>query len=259
MKLPLIVLLVFSLLVIVITGCWDFVSATIFPHTTWGLYSKDFFENVLVEAHGMMLDIAVLGVVVLWFEKRGASIQLVAQNKKAIAYLKFYRGVDASFRVYQAIRTLQDVKCKTIDLPNANLTDLQIQELNLEKSNLQNCNFSRSILEKCEFIDCEADAALFIDAKLKQTRFIRTKLRRAKFINAKLNGCDFSNAEITNADFTKADLRSAIFKGVDCKGIKFDQADLTAANFIGALNLTPQQLASARTYKNVKLQKATEG
>jgi uncharacterized protein YjbI with pentapeptide repeats len=222
------------------------------PNTTWGLYSKDFFENVLVEAHGMILDIAILGVVLLWFEKRGNLVQLVAKNKKAIAYLKFYRGVDASFRVYEAVRTLQEMKCKTIDLPNANLADLQIQELSLEKSNLQNCNFSRSILEKCDFVDCEADAAIFIDAKLKQTKFLRTKLRRAKFINAKLNGCDFTNAEITNGDFTKADLRSAIFKGVDCRGIRFEQADLTAANFKGALNLTQQQLTSAKTYRNAK-------
>lgn len=252
MKWPVLILLFFSALVLSITAGWDFVSATVFPNTTVGLYSKDFFENVLVEAHGMILDIAVLGVVLLWFEKRGATVQLVAQNKKAIAYLKFYRGVDASFRVYEAVRNLQELKCKTIALPNANLTDLQIQELSLEKANLQNCNFSRSTLERCEFVDCEADAALFIDAKLKQTKFVRTKLRRAKFVNAKLNGCDFTTAEITNADFTKADLRSAIFKGVDCRGVHFDHADLTAANFIGALNLTQQQRDSAKSCKNAK-------
>lgn len=252
MKLPIIILGFFSFLVIGITGCWDFVAEHILPRTTWGLYSREFFENVLVEAHGMILDLFVLSVLLVWFERRKTKFDQITNHQKALSYLKFYRGTDASFRVYEAVRALAALKCNRIDLPNANLSELLIEDLKLDHSNLKNARFMKTSIRRCEFIDCVGDAALFIDASIKQTKFIRTTLRRAKFVNAKLNGCDFSTAIIISADFTRANLRSAIFKDVDCKDVCFDDADLTAANFVGAKNLTQQMLDRAKTYKNAK-------
>ena len=48
MKTTLIILLVLTIASIFITGNWNYVSSVVLPNTTWGLYNKDFFENLLI-------------------------------------------------------------------------------------------------------------------------------------------------------------------------------------------------------------------
>ena len=70
MKTTLIILLVLTIASIFITCNWNYVSSVVLPNTTWGLYNKDFFENLLVEIHGGIFDLLIVGVILYWFDKR---------------------------------------------------------------------------------------------------------------------------------------------------------------------------------------------
>jgi len=246
-------LVVFGLVVVLITGFWPFVVSHALGDTTWGLYSREFFENVLVEAHGAAIDLFVVGVVVLWFENRKNARDSIRSHTTTLMDLRFYRGPDASYRIMGEVKRLLELGVKSFQLPEAALNNVEITDVILKDSNLRAANFSNTTFSQVVLDNCECDAAIFAGARFRHVTLRKTRLRRAKFQDAKLNGCDFSGCEIQMADFTNADLRSAIFRGVDCRGVTFKNADLRSANFTGAKNLSSNALSAARNAKYVKL------
>lgn len=253
MRLPILVLITFGIIVFLITGFWPTVVSHTLSETTWGLYSRDFFENVLVEAHGAAIDLFVVGVVMFWFEKRRAQADTIKSHMNALADLKFYRGSDASYRLLGEIKRLIELGVCSFQLPEAALNNVEISDMTLRDSNLRAVNFTDTILNRVTLENCECDAAIFAGSRFQHVTLRNVKIRRAKFQNARLNGCDFSSCELQRADFTNADLRSAIFRGVDCQGVSFKNADLRSANFIGAKNFNPKALQDAKNAKHVKL------
>lgn len=249
---PVVILLAFGLVIALITGFWPFVVAHTLNAETWGLYSRDFFENVLVEAHGAIIDLFVVGVVLFWFEKRRGKADTISSHTKTLADLKFYRGSDASYRILGEVKRLLELGVTSFQLPEALLNDVEVSDVTLKNSNLRATNFSNTTLKRVVLENCECDAAIFAGARFRHVTLRNVRLRRTKFQNAQLNGCDFSGCEIDMADFTNANLRSAIFRGVDCRGVKFKNADLRSANFIGAKNLRPEALKEAKNVKYVK-------
>lgn len=253
MKITLIVLLVVTVLVILTTGFWDFVSSTIFPNSSVGLYNRDFFENLLVEMHGSIFDLVVVGVILYWFESKREEREKINRAKEDLDSLKFYYGKDSSYRFYSALRYLLSLGSNKADIPEADFNHLKIDGLRLSNSNLIATSFYKSILSDVKLELCDLEAANFVDSVVKRSEFIQVNLKRAKFINAKLNGMNFKECDVRGANFKNAELKSANFRGVDCSQVNFKGADLRSANFLDALNLTPEMILEAGNYKDTKL------
>lgn len=249
---PTLILLAVGLIVILITGFWPSVVANTLDQTTWGLYSREFFENVLVEAHGAIIDLFVVSIVLYWFEKRREAADTIKSHTNTLSDLKFYRGPDASYRILGQIKRLLELGVASFQLPEAALDNVEISDITLKDSNLRAANFSNTTLTRVVFENCACDAAVFTGARFRNVTLRNVKLRRVNFQDANLNGCDFTGSEIQRANFTNADLRSAIFRGVDCQGVKFKNADLRSANFMGALNLDPDALREAKSTKYIQ-------
>lgn len=253
MRTTIIVLTFFSLLTVLLTGFWPLVSSVVFPDSTWGLYNREFFENFLVEIHGSILDLLIVGVILYWFDKKREERNKVESAREKLQALKFYYGEDASFRFYAGLQNLLSLGVGSVDLPEANFSKLKIDQLNLSKSNLAAVNFSESILKNVKFASCNLEAANFIDSQIKLSCFNEVNLKRAKFISAKLKGMDFRQCDIRGAIFKNADLKSANFRGVDCSQVTFKGSDLRSANFIDSRNLTIEMIRESGNYKDAKL------
>jgi len=242
------VFLAFSVIIVLITGFWGWVSSSILPNQTWGLYNRSFFENILANAHGTIIDLLVVGLILYWFEQRRNKRDEVERERRLredkarraredLSDLRYDRSTDAPYKVLGTIRRLLDLKEKNLKLSEINLSRLEIRDLKLERSDLHATVFKKCHLLRVRIENCRCEAAVFIDAHFKHTIFFKADLRRAKFQNATLKGMDFTSCDITYADFTGADLSSANFRNVDCKGVKFNNAILRSTNFIGAKNL----------------------
>lgn len=252
MRIPLIVLAVFAGLTVLITGCWEALSSHILPNATWGLYSKSFFENILVETHGTIVDLIVVGVILYWFEQRRNIRDNIARQQEILSDFRVYRAPDAAYRILGTVKRLLALGVKHLHLSELYLSGLEIQQIEFINSNLHATIFTNSNFRKVTFERCDCEAAIFAGATLVHTKFKNSNLRRAKFQDATLKGIDLTSCQIENADFANANLRSANFRGVDCRGVNFRNADLRAANFIGALNLSPQMISTAKCIKSVK-------
>lgn len=253
MRITLIILCFISVFIVLTTGFWGAVSSSVFANSSWGLYDRNFFENLLVEMHGSIFDLLVVGVILYWFEKRRDNQEKLSRAKEDLDSLKYYYGKDSSFKFYSALRYLLSLGVNKADIPEANLNNLKIDALHLSSSNLIATNFNKSILSNVVFDECNMEAANFIDSELKSTSFKKVNLKRAKFINAKLKGIDFRSCDIKGAVFNKADLKSANFRGVDCSQVNFEGADLRSANFLETTNLTRAMLDEADNYRDAKL------
>ncbi len=253
MKASIITLVILSLISIVITGFWDTINSTVLPNTSWGLYSRDFFENLLVEIHGAILDLFVVGIILYWFDKRKSEKDKIKEATINLEYLKYYCGSDVSYRFYGALKYLESLGIHNVSIPEAKLNNLKIDNLKLLSSNLIATNFTKSTLTWVNFKDCNLEASRFIDAKLKNCSFKSVKLNRSKFINAQLKSMDFRGCEIKGAIFKNASLQSANFRGVDCSRVSFKGANLRSANFIDATNITSDMILEADNYEHIKL------
>lgn len=252
MRIPIVTVFLFAAVSVLITGCWDTISEVVLPDKTWGLYSRSFFENVLVEAHGAVLDLFIVGVILYWFEQRRDRRSQINTQEEVLADLRLYRAPDAPYRTLGTIRRLLALGKNALQISEMTLSSLEIKKISLVNCNLHATVFTDSRIKHVQFVNCSADAAIFAGAVLEDTKFTNSSLRRAKFQNARLNGLDLTTCRIENADFTYASLRSANLKGLDCKGVSFRNADLRSANFIGAKNLDPAAILAAKSIKDLK-------
>ncbi|HHG3359485.1 hypothetical protein BBM65_01520 [Vibrio parahaemolyticus] len=246
------IFLILVVVIVPITAFWGTVSSTIFPNTIIGLYNKDFWENFLVEAHGAIFDLAVVGIALLWFEERRKKKDKIGELTTNLDDLKHYYGEDASYRTFGQMKRLMALNVTKFEIPEAKLSNLTIQGLNFKSCNFHAVNFTKSRLENTTIENSQLDASIFVDSTFKHMTLTDVSLRRAKFAHAKLKGVDLRNSVVTGADFRNADLSSANFSGVDCKGVNFKGANLRSANFKGARNLTKDMLLEAENVKFVK-------
>jgi uncharacterized protein YjbI with pentapeptide repeats len=85
-----------------------------------------------------------------------------------------------------------------------------------------------------------------------QASFRQARVTQVSFDDLDLAGVDFSGAELSSVSFRHADLSRANLRDTrqqltDFQEAKLDGADLRGADLSSAQNLTPAQLASART------------
>lgn len=262
MRTPVITFVVFSICMILISGFWPNLSSVVLPNTTWGLYSKKFFEDLLVGAHGTIIDLFVVGIVLYWFEQRTQSREQAAKkeserssaitrHKEALVDLRYYNGSDAPYRTLSTMKRLMALKVHDFSCPEANLAETNIEDFSFKNANMHAVNFSHAKLSKITMIDCACDAGIFTNSKLQHISLTNVSFNRAKFCGADLPGINFTSCSIQRADFTNANLKSAVFKGVDCKGVNFTNANLRSANFKGAQNLTQEMLQTAKSIEYI--------
>jgi len=87
---------------------------------------------------------------------------------------------------------------------------------------------------------------------LGQASFRGARVTQVSFEDLDLAGVDFSGAELSSVDFRNANLSHANLRDTrqeltDFQGARLEGADLRGADLSSVLNLTPAQLASART------------
>lgn len=165
---------------------------------------RDFFKNFLVEAHGILLDILVFGVLILLLNWRGdkrAEVRskdrekkfLIANNKNEIEDCRRWFEPEAMHKIVGNIYRLRNLGLTRLNLNACFLCGANLFAVRLQRSNFDYANLSDAFLE---------------GAKLNCASFKRTTLRFVR-----LSQADFGSADLRGADFAGARLDGANFKG----------------------------------------------
>ena len=208
---------------------------------------KSFIPQVLAEAHGMIFDIAVIGILIFWLNKNGETRQRIRTYRDEIDDFRMWESEEAAFRTVGNIKRLNRHKIHEINLVNCYLPRTNLNYVNLTGSNLNSANISQSSLIECNLESARLNQTNFENSNLNQANLKSAYASGANFKDAFLIKAYFENAFLIKANFANAFLMEADLKNCYLMGADFENASLYKADLRGAKGLSVEQLSKVKT------------
>jgi uncharacterized protein YjbI with pentapeptide repeats len=213
-------------------------------------YLRDFdsfWAQVLAEAHGMIFDIAVIGILIFWLNENGQTRQRIRFYRDEIDDFRLWESEEAAFRTVGNIKRLNRHKIHEINLVNCFLSRTNLNYVNLKGSNLNLANVSQSSLIEANLEGTRLNQTNFENSNLNHANFKGAYASGANFKDAFLIKANFENAFLIKTNFNNAYLMEANLRNSFLMGADFENASLYKADLRGAKGLTIDQLAKAKT------------
>lgn len=207
----------------------------------------DFFGQVLAEAHGMLFDIAVIGILIFWLNKSGEQRQRIRTYKDEIDDFRLWESEEAAFRTVGNIKRLNRHNINEINLVNCHLARTNLNYVNLSGSNLNSANISNGFLIETNLENTRLNQTNMENSNLNQANLRSAYASGANFKDAYLIKAQLENAFLIKANFKNAFLMEANLRNCYLTGADFENASLYKADLRGAKGLTVEQLTKAKT------------
>jgi len=208
----------------------------------------NFYAQILTEAHGMLFDIAIIGLLIFWLNNRGETKQRIRTYLDEIEDFRLWDSEEAAFRTAGNIKRLNRHKIYKIDLHDCYLARTNMNGVNLARANLNNADINQAILSN----------SILNEARCNQSNFENTNLNQVSMINIYANGSNFQDTSMVQAQmnqgfFIKANFTNAILMNVnlqhaDLTEAIFDDANLYKADLRNTKGLTIQQISHVKTF-----------
>lgn len=181
-------LLVFGIFFIIIVGF------SIFKYR----YNEKFFESIVIEAHGMLFDILIIGVIIFALhkvgEKRLKKELEIKRHEDEIDDFRWWESEEATFKIVGNIKRLNRHGITNINLCVCYLKNASLKFTELKGAYLYQTNLQGADLEGANLQEANLDGA---------------NLQGVNFMVCDLQGADLNNANLEGADFDHSDLRNA--------------------------------------------------
>jgi uncharacterized protein YjbI with pentapeptide repeats len=208
---------------------------------------ETFIQQVLAEAHGMIFDIAVIGILIFWLNQNGEIRRRIRTYKDEIDDFRLWESEEAAFRTVGNIKRLNRHNIHEINLVNCHLPRTNLNYVNLEGSNMNSANISQSVLIESNLENARLNQTNFENSTLNQANLQGAYASGANFKDAFLIKANFENAFLIKANFNNAFLMEANLQNCYLMGADFENASLYKADLRGAKGLTVEQLAQVKT------------
>lgn len=206
-----------------------------------------FWPQILAEAHGMIFDILIIGILLYWLNERGEVRQRIRTYQDEIDDFRQLESEEASFRTVGNIKRLNRHQVTQINLVNSCLPRTNLNYVNLKGSNMNSANLTNSSLIESNMEGARLNQANFENSNLNQVCLKSAYASGANFKDAFLIKAQLQNALLIKANFHNAYLMEADLRGSYLMGADFEQASLYKADLRGAKGLTVEQLLKAKT------------
>jgi hypothetical protein len=182
-------------------------------------WDREFAKGILAEANAVLIDIFLLGIVFAIYDYRRRRKEKIGDLQKELAHLRMW---DTPVAILRKVELLDDLTTK-------GHRPVKLQYYNLRKAELKGCDLS--------------------GVNMRFTIFEGALMPSAKFVRSDLFCVDFGNSLLVQADLTEADLSEANFAGAQLSNAILTGADVRHADFRGAVELTCEQLTSAKNWE----------
>ncbi|WP_052323352.1 pentapeptide repeat-containing protein [Flexithrix dorotheae] len=180
-------------------------------------------RDVLIEAHGLIFDVFVFGVLLAYLNKFLEKRQKVERYKEEIDDFRGWDEKEAKYRIVGLIKRLNKIGNSRVNLSNCFLAHADLHGVNLNKANLKNADLQDADLSNADFTGAD-----FGGANLKGANLTNSVLRGVNLANA-----DLSESNLTNASLWRANLMNADLHGAELYKTNLMETDLTNVNFEG--------------------------
>jgi len=206
-----------------------------------------FIQQILAEAHGMIFDIAVIGILIFWLNQNGEIRRRIRTYKDEIDDFRLWESEEAAFRTVGNIKRLNRHKIHEINLVNCHLPRTNLNYVNLAGSNMNSANISQSSLIECNLENARLNQTNFENSNLNQANLKGAYASGANFNDAFLIKAQFENAFLIKANFNNAFLMESNLQNCYLMGADLENASLYKADLRGAKGLTVEQLSNVKT------------
>src|SRR5687768_4855930 len=213
-------------------------------------YIRDFdsfIQQVLAEAHGMIFDIAVIGILLFWLNQNGEIRQRIRTYRDEIDDFRLWESEEAAFRTVGNIKRLNRHGIHEVNLVNCFLARTNLNYANLKGSNMNSANISQSSLIEANLENTRLNQTNLENSNLNQVNLKNGYASGANFKDAFLIKAQFEGAFLIKANFNNAYLMEANLCNCYLMGADFENASLYKADLRGAKGLTVEQLSKAKT------------
>ena len=208
---------------------------------------NSFWGQILAEAHGMIFDVAVIGILLFWLNQSGEIRQRIRLYKDEIDDFRLWESDEAAFRTVGNIKRLNRHKIYEINLVNCYLARANLNYVNLKGSNLNSANVTNSSLIETNLENSRLNQTNLENSNLNQANLNGAYASGANFRDVFLIKAQFKSAFLIKAKFTNAFLMEADLRDSYLMGADFENASLYKADLRGAKGLTIEQLMTAKT------------
>ncbi|MBD2158561.1 pentapeptide repeat-containing protein [Leptolyngbya sp. FACHB-16] len=157
-------------------------------------------------------------------------------------------GVPTSFARNKALESLNrdGVSLGEIDVPKADLSNINLTGAYLYHADLSNTNLSFAVLRDTDLGKANLSGAILNYALLNSANFLGTNLSHADLSNgvlnsAKLIASNLKGSNLSGAYLVDTDFSNAVLNGANLKGAYFIRSNLQSAQ-----GITQEQLAQAK-------------
>lgn len=188
------------------------------------------WNGVLIEAHGMIFDIIIIGLLVTVISKRREKRLEIERYKDEIDDYRGWETQEASQRISGLIRRLDKRnKSKYLNLSSCRLSNAQLSNVNLQGAQLAGANLQRAHLDEANL-----QGAYLMLTNLQMARLNKANLQGVSGLNANLQRAHLKRANLQRANLTCANLRGAFLNGANLQEANLEGACLQGVNLKGA-------------------------
>jgi uncharacterized protein YjbI with pentapeptide repeats len=202
---------------------------------------------VLSELHGMIFDLLVIGILIVWLNELGQKRQQIRSYKDEIDDFRIWESEEAAYRTVGNIKRLNRYRIYDIDLVSCFLSRTNLSHVTLKGANLNNANASNSSLIEVNLEGARLNRTNFENSNLNQVNLTGAYASGTNFKDAYMIKANLFNAFLIKADFKNAFLMEANLNGANLTGTNLDNANLYKADLRNTVGLTIEQLAGVRT------------
>ena len=155
------------------------------------------WSDVQVEAHGLLMDIFVFGILILAFNKARETRNLTRHYHEEIEDFRDWKSDEAKYRILGNIKRLDRLGERHFDLNRCYLDGAWLEGLDLNDSELNCINLSNAYISNC----------CFKNVNFKGAQFSKATIRCSSFINCQMDAANYFDAVLYKVDFAGSDLR----------------------------------------------------
>lgn len=214
---------------------------------------QKYYQNVLIEAHGIIFDLAFIGILILWLQKNGERQQRIRRYLDEIDDFRFWKSEESAYRAMGNIKRLNRDKIYKIDLSHSYLQNTNLNYVNLSGSNLNSANLSHCYLISSNFSNARLNQANMEGCHMNNTNLSDAFLSGGNFSNASLIKGNLHNANCIMANFENAFLMEADMRNSNLLGTNLKNANLYKTDLRGVKGLTMEQVEMVKTMHKAKV------
>jgi len=215
----------------------------------YDFYNRGFLRDLMVEAHGVVFDIFMIGVVIFWLQQKGKNKVDKRRYQDEIDDFRGWNSEEASRRIRGNLRRLNSFGVSSIDISNCFLRNMDLRKTDLSGcyawgTDLSWADLRFSKLSKGNFEDANLSFSNLSGSDIKEAYFWKADLSNCNIRNSNMTNCvmietdlsetDFTDTKLNNSSFANSNLKNSVFWGADLEKADFDMAELENSDFQNA-------------------------